>query len=69
MEPVTSYAAFVELERQRERLRQRLLRSVERCIEASDLRQRGRLLRDRANRRQIMRLMQRRQWNQHFQVA
>ena len=69
VETITSYAAFVELERQRERLCQRVLRSMERRIEACDLRQRGRLLRDRANGRQIMWLMQRRQWNERFQLA
>src|SRR5439155_22453823 len=69
METVTSYAALMELEWQRERLCQRPLRPVKRRIEARDLRQRGRLLRDRAYRRQIVRLMQRRQGDQPLQLA
>jgi hypothetical protein len=61
MEAVAPYAAIGNLRRQREALRQRRLRRMESGIEAGDLRQLWRGCQQAADRREVVRLVQRRQ--------
>ena len=61
MEAVAAHARVVELLRQREHLRERRVGAVERGVEAGDLRQLRRALQQRADRREVVRLVQRRE--------
>ena len=68
MEPITPHAFVGPPPGQREQLRQRRLVAMERGIEAGVLRQSGRCRRHRTDRRQRVRLMQRRQRHELFQL-
>ena len=61
VEAVAAHARIGELLRQREHLRERRVRPVDRGVEARDLRQLRRALEHRADRRQVVRLVQRRE--------
>ena len=58
MKPVATNALFSETARQSERLSQIGLGTMEGCVEAGNLRNLRRGLHDRANRREVVRLMQ-----------
>ena len=64
VEAVAPHAGFVQLRGQREALRDVGIGAVERGIEAGDLRQLRRALEQAPDRREVVRLMQRRERNQ-----
>ncbi len=63
MEAVAAHALHVEAFGQRVMIGKRAMAAVERGVEAGDLRQSGATLENRADRREIVRLMERREWN------
>ena len=68
MEAVAPDTGFSQLRGQREHLRQRRIAAVEGGIEAGDLRKLRRALHQAPDRRQVMRLVQRRERNQFLEL-
>ena len=69
VETIAPYATLSDRRRQRERLRNLVLGTMEGRVEASDLRQFRPPLVDQANRNKIVWLMQRGEWDEFFELG